>query len=354
MPAATLWTPRPASMMVPRGYAKPKGPSYGESPAPSAIFSRMDAAQVAEENLKLLLPKDIPHKKAFRPLCVMYIGRRGQGKSLAMTTTAHIMQQRYKEKKFRYQVFTNYKCTFAQYTSPFLVDDLIGFPDWAENSHICIDEASAFAPSRRSMARDNLNFSNFLTQLRKLHSEIGFTTQFPQVMDIQLLLQVDLFIRCKLHDGGRAIELQVFDWWGQWTGKDGKKSWPPEPDTHDWVIWYHNTHTMWDKYDTDEVQAPIWSAQREDIIARSGWQLEAPGAEQAVSDKPFTEPLSLGTLLEQSAGVFSIMSILERAKLINPSIRGRSDLADWLEANGCTVTRGGPWLVQKYNADEGA
>ena len=223
----------------------------------------------------LLIPEEVHVRRRFRPMVIMFIGRRGAGKSLAMTTLAYIQSRRYAAAGVAFSVVSNYKLQFATHATPYLVEELTQFPPWARDLYVCIDEVATAFPSRRSLAGVNLLFANWLTQIRKRRCEVAFTTQFPQVLDYQVLLQVDLFIRCQERAAGRAVELYIYDWWGQWTGNDSRRPWPPEHDTWDWNVTFLNTHRVWPLYDTEELVAPLWSSSREDMIAQEGWEIQA-------------------------------------------------------------------------------
>ncbi len=325
-------------------------------PAPyKAGMSQLDINPVDDkEKNHTLLSSEIKHKVRFRPLVVMFIGRRGGGKSAAMSATAYIQYQRYARQKINFSVVANYKLAFADMVSPYLVDDLMDFPDWAENLYICIDEAAASFPSRRSMAGANVNFSNFLTQIRKRHCEVVFTTQFPQVMDVQILLQVDLFIRCRAFNGNKSIELQCYDWWGQWTGNDKRKPWPPESGMQDWTKYYHHVDRIWDKYDTGEVVAAMWSKQRDEVIAREGYEflreedseVKQPDPEQLAATRGVI-PENITELLMQAGASFGVLALLEQARMMESGIKSRGDFADYLEDRGYDVQRSGTWIARR-------
>ncbi len=325
-------------------------------PAPyKAGMHQLDINPV-DENAQnhALLSSEIKHKVRFRPLVVMFIGRRGGGKSAAMSATAYMQYRRYLKEKVNFSVVANYKLAFANMVSPYLVDDLMDFPDWAENLYICIDEAAASFPSRRSMAGANVNFSNFLTQIRKRRCEVVFTTQFPQVMDVQILLQVDLFIRCRAFNANKSIELQCYDWWGQWTGNDHRKPWPPESGMQDWTKYYHHVDRIWDKYDTSEVVAAMWSKSRDAVIAREGYEFigEEDDAVQQPDPEKLAEargviPETMTQLLMQAGNSFGVLSMLEQARRMESGIKSRGDLADYLEDHGYQVQRSGTWIARR-------
>ena len=369
--------------------------SLNSPTVPSHLFGEELEPEGAGSHL--LIPEEVRAHRRFRPMVIMFIGRRGAGKSLAMTTLAYIQSRRYAAAGVAFSVVSNYKLQFATHATPYLIEELTQFPPWARDLYVCIDEVATAFPSRRSLAGVNLLFANWLTQIRKRRCEVAFTTQFPQVLDYQVLLQVDLFIRCQERAAGRAVELYIYDWWGQWTGNDSRRPWPPEHDTWDWNVTFLNTHTVWPLYDTEELVAPLWSSSREDVIAQEGWEIQAlkedeggeteeavvqewvphsAGTEPALSSPkgqagpqenghlrrvPISEPYSPhgpgdrvvgagsggpgGSLEELVAdywarqGKFDAAMLLSQAMDRNESIKDLKDFAVWLEANGYRVGR---------------
>tara|TARA_B100000519_G_scaffold114773_1_gene99173 strand:- start:522 stop:1559 length:1038 start_codon:yes stop_codon:yes gene_type:complete len=211
-------------------------------------------------------PLDNYGQRNFQPLVTFFFGRRGQGKTLAMTALAYLMHERYKKAGlYNHKVLTNYATNFSEFT-PYLIDEMIQFPTWLKDGTVCIDEVGSAFPSVRAMSTINVLFTNMLTQLRKRKLEISFTTQFPQMISYGVLTQVDLFILCEKIAGGRAVKLYIFDHWGQWTGNTWKKNFPQPKWEADWVKTIHHTDKMWGAYNTEEVIASLQSDSRSDII----------------------------------------------------------------------------------------
>jgi hypothetical protein len=226
---------------------------------------------------KVIQPLAIPGQKNFQPLVIFFYGRRGQGKTLAMTALAKLMWARYKSQKKHREIMTNYWTDFSR-SDPYIIDRLNDFPAWARDGMLCIDEVSTAFPSARAMANINLLFTNFLTQIRKRDVEVMFTTQFPSTVSHGLLMQVDLFVLCEKVQGGRGVKLYCFDYWGQWSGKFWKKRWPPLKEEADWSWTLHNTDRIWNSYSTGEVIASMYSETRDDVIAEN-WDFGNPADE---------------------------------------------------------------------------
>ncbi len=273
-----------------------------------------------------------------RPLVLFLMGRRGEGKTLAMTALARMQKSRFAKFRMpngaRKRVVSNYRVSFADRSDPYLLDDLIKFPEQARNLFICVDEVGSAFPNRRSLAAVNVDFSNFLTQIRKRNIEVCFTTQFPQVIDYQLLMQVDLFIRCEKFWGGRGVRLWYHDFWGQWTGKDHRKKWPPDKREWDWYNDLTGTDAVWGTYDTGELVAAINSSTRDQMI-ESQWDLPKPVAPQLVSVPDMAPAETLEEyLFRHAGGSFDLLAHLTTAKKFEPSITNLPTFAVWLEANG--------------------
>lgn len=292
--------------------------------------------QHEEERTQALVPEQVQTGREFRPCVMLFMGRRGQGKTKSMVMTALMMKRRYAQKRMPFSIFSNFWVEGADRVSPNLIDELMQFPAWARDGLVLIDEASSAFPGRRSLSSVNVEFSQFLTQIRKRNLEVCFTTQFPQVLDYQVLLQVDLFIRCE--NLGLDVGLGIYDWWGQWTGRDYRKRWPPEVDTQDWNRRYVNAHLVHGLYRTGEVVAPVWSKSRQDIInqqyEREG---EAAPVEQIIAP---VEPKGLVDYLKTISGPFDLITFIERAKA-HMSVKNLNDLADRLRKEGFQVWKAG-------------
>ena len=330
----------------------------GAMPAQQSMFRALRPVHATDPNegrKSVLLPADFPNSRGFRPICVLWIGRRGEGKSLCMTATAHIQMKRYIQHGVDHQIFANYWVDFADRVSPYLVDDLVQFPPWGQKANINLDEVGATFPSRRSMAGVSVNFSNFLTQIRKRDCEVNFTTQFPQVLDQQLLMQVDLFIRARAAAKdyfGRvlSVELECHDYWGQWTGNDSRKPWPPRPEYADWFLRYDRLNRMWDHYNTNQVTPPYWVANRDAIIERQGWQRDTPSLSEgdpvAEAENAPAAPANLNELIALAGNTVNVLALLRYARAYEPDLT-RPQLAEVLEGQGYTVKRVGPWMATK-------
>ncbi len=300
--------------------------------------------------------------RAFSPLVIFMMGRRGQGKTLGMTALASEMQTAYKLNHEDRRIYSNYSLKFTppEHSDPYLLDNILSNPFDYKESVICVDEIASAFPGRRAMANVNVAFANFLTQIRKLRSECIFTTQFPAVVDRDMLVQVDLFIRCEKRMGGKSIKFYIYDWWGQWTGKDYSKPWPPQPDTQDWEVTLHGTDAMFGQYRTDEIIIPLRSDNRDEQLgnyydieevyeATNADEVDTPTSENFRSEDSMNEKQNITTqILVDGFGVeVEVNHARARLGLTEGTLTNEAT-AQILEANGYRVNRDvKPWKAIK-------
>lgn len=203
-------------------------------------------------------PVDLPPSQhRFSPIAAMLMGRRNVGKSLAMTLFAHAMMERYQRWAPHFKLMTNYTTSFA-IVNPFLVDDTMGLPKWARNLYVAIDEISLACRSRRSMSTRALNFTNFLTIIRKRRIEPIFATQFPAQIDKDLIIQVDLFLDVEQLGSPYHLLFKVYDWWGQWSGNRRWKRFPPLDSDVDGTFEVIHDGSIFHMFDTDQVPDSVY------------------------------------------------------------------------------------------------
>lgn len=120
-------------------------------------------------------------------LVVLYKGRRGAGKTLTMVKDGLIYSQN------GYKVLSNFETPFSEYIAE---EDILKL-DKNSNLYNCvimIDELQIFFDSRRSGKKENLNFSNFIQQVRKRNITILGTTQYSNTIDLRLRQHTDLVV----------------------------------------------------------------------------------------------------------------------------------------------------------------
>ncbi|MCH7925777.1 MAG: hypothetical protein IIC51_09610, partial [Planctomycetes bacterium] len=106
---------------------------------------------ITDDDLKIQFPEDLAGHQHSSPLSIMFMGRRGAGKSLTMTAVAKFLNDAYLTRRSRMRVVANYHVSFAMRTSPILVDELNEFPEWGRELLVCLDEIAAYFPGRRSL-----------------------------------------------------------------------------------------------------------------------------------------------------------------------------------------------------------
>jgi len=297
----------------------------------------------------LLIPGDVRGKRHFEPLVVMLYGRRGAGKTATMTALGAWFQTQYQRAGTPVHIAANYKVDFARYCSPYLIDELGDFPEWGERLVVLIDEISAYTASERSTSRATLDIGVFLTQVRKRDVEIIFCTQFPQEISRRVLRQVDIFIEVEQSSDNKESHLYCHDYWGQWTGGWSRKPWPPTKEEADWELDISNVDAIWNKYDTKEVIAPVWSEQREQIIGQN-WaevlnRLDGEDPPPVLHELgPLTHELEDHLRFQEaprndaSAPFIFVDRELTQAKRYFPEM-GVKSFCEWLGSYGWTINR---------------
>jgi len=275
----------------------------------------------AEPKLGLGEPEEDDHRifeltsmgVARRPVSevTLLMGRRGRGKTLGMTWYAASRDRYYKRHGFPNKIAANYWMEHADYVRPDLVEWLMGYPDAGHDMFICLDELGTIVSNRRSLSRANLDFGNFLGQVRKRRNSVMSTTQFPQWIDKMTLYQIDLFMLMESHANNSRIKVYVWDWFGQFTGDMRIKRWPPAQEDVDLIFWMLNTDKMFPKYLSDQVIAPSWSQNKDQIVKGqfgADWEemYEYPELDLTVTREVHEEmtlapPKSFKELLEREA-----------------------------------------------------
>lgn len=326
-----------------------------------------------EAPMKLLEPEDIPGATEFDPTVSLFFGRRGDGKTLCMTFLLAAMKRRYiksrslwsRDNLDGFRLATNYQVQFAELNDPYIVDKVSSYDDGMRRLYMALDEVLSYMPSRRSMARTNVDFTNFLVQIRKLDTELVSTTQMPQNLDSQLLQQIDCFMQPILFNKkwlpkrdlwthkktgemiyrATSARILVWDWWGNLgVGRQVYKRWPPSasgelPDcTWDW----HGLDNLFSWFSTKEQVPSIWHRNRDTMLSKN-WQdfLGATATEYAPTDvvqekEEGPPPATLDELIAAQPDLVPFNDLFDLAKDINKSL-GTSQLAGLLESHGYTI-----------------
>lgn len=319
------------------------------------------------------------------PLVSIFFGRRGDGKTLCMTAILNIMKRAYLHKGWDisqrfgdgFKLATNYHVQFSDINDPFLIERFNETDTELEHALLGFDEILSFIPSRRTMARSNLDFAQGIVQIRKGEQEIVSATQKPQNIDSQMLDQIDLFIMPLLFNyqwvpqkelwthknTGKmwykptAVRLLIWDWWGTFTGKMYSKRWPPylSGEWPDYFLNLYGIHELFSWFSTKERVPAIWQHNRFDILAEQGWTAEDAEAEDAIGDmanqidseaegirKDAPPPATIQEWVNAQADVVSIEKVIDEAKMFRPNV-SNAQLADLFEEAGYTIYKRGKY-----------
>ncbi len=224
----------------------------------------------------LLLPSAWELQPNLKPISVMFWGRRGRGKTLSMVAIANYQSHVFASLETAFQVKTNIRMDFADYSSEFLIEEIIkSYYDDAYRTLCAFDEITSFVPSRRSMSGMNLDVGTFLGQIRKRLCEPMFTCQFPTEVSRDVLRQVDFFILTEAHIPKYAafskalaqkayVKLYIFDYWGNYNGRMRPTEWPPPIYMADKVLYLFDVNKVWNQYQTSEVVVAHYGKKQED------------------------------------------------------------------------------------------
>ena len=342
-----------------------------------ATFKAGDYSVFGDEPKQAAIDSDHAHVGANHGTgVVMFIGRRGHGKTALLTAIAGHMQRQFRRRKFAGRIFSNYAINFLDpirdYYHPYLIEDVQEFPLWFRDGYLVMDEIQSFATSRRSMSKSNVNISAFLTQIRHRNIQAAFTTQFSQTIDYQVLLQVDLFIRVKTLDrwpGGfpRIVELEKHDYWGQFTGKDYRKAWPPQPQDADGWQQMFIPESLRGTYNTDQIIASnYWDAdvrdrvnieEEENLGGENAWFKAARAPMEQAQDytNQLPDPVQLELALLEllpASGAFNIRPFIGKARdATGGDVTDAESLAEYLREKGYKIHKKAQGTGHSYQAE---
>lgn len=309
-----------------------------------------------------ITPETLIGNDKFEPITIMLAGRRGRGKTAALTFLGKLFREAYAIHGVNAKVAANYNTTVAHlgppdnpslYNNPYIIEDIMSFPKWADNLFVLVDEAAALFPRRRSTARINVDFSTFMQQIRKRDTEVAFTTQFPGMLDDQLLINIDLFIQCNMwprsgRDAGRYIDLLIWDWHGQWTGIYTRPRIPPDGPPS-WRRRFFNANLVFGQYNTKEVIGRLWATDSDrQSIGHQFWATGEPVEGPSIPEEPQPLPENIGDFLQSLQGKsFAIDRMLESAQAFDESLKNRQDFISALEVFGLwdIMREGKNWLA---------
>lgn len=117
----------------------------------------------------------------------LYKGKRGCGKTLTM------VKDGYNFHCLGWKVFRNFHCSFGELITE---EEIINLDKRSDiyNAVIMMDEVQIFFDARRSMRKRNLDFSNFIQQIRKRNIILLGTTQYANTVDLRFRQHVDVLV----------------------------------------------------------------------------------------------------------------------------------------------------------------
>src|SRR6056297_1406672 len=138
-------------------------------------------------------------------MLVLYKGARGRGKTLTMIKDG--LNYKYKGWKV-YSNMENQK--IAEYISN---EDILSIDKESDlkNCVLIIDEIQTLFDSRRSMKKENLNFSYFIQQIRKRNIILLCTTQYTNTVDLRLRQHIDILALPRHHNDLHVCVVNYID-----------------------------------------------------------------------------------------------------------------------------------------------
>ena len=173
-------------------------------------------------------------------MIVLYKGARGRGKTLTMVKDALQYQNE------GWTVFSNME---GMKIGTFISVDDIQKIDKGSDIKRCvlvIDEIQSLFDSRRSMKKQNLDFSYFIQQIRKRGIILLCTTQYTNTVDLRLRQHIDILAIPRIWRELDVCEVKYIDM----TSIEDEEYGTNEPDYTEIV---YSTKEIYGLYDTEEM-----------------------------------------------------------------------------------------------------
>lgn len=171
---------------------------------------------------------------------VLYKGARGSGKTLTMVKDA------YKYHKNNWKVLRN---IYAKFGNKITEEEVLNLDKHSNISNcvIMLDELQIFFDSRRSTSHENVNFSNFIQQIRKRNIILLGTAQFSNTVDLRFRQHIDITAQPKFYKEYPICEVIYID---MTTVEDDLLSTIKEPKYKEIV---YNPKPIFNLYNTNEM-----------------------------------------------------------------------------------------------------
>jgi len=135
---------------------------------------------------------------------VFYKGRKGSGKTLTMVKDGY---QYFKDGR---RILRNFNLAFGD---PISNEEILKLDKFSEVDRcvLMIDEIQIFFNARRAMQKANINFSNFIQQIRKRDIILLCTAQFSRTIDIIIRENTDITCNPNFISGLNVCEAVYID-----------------------------------------------------------------------------------------------------------------------------------------------
>jgi hypothetical protein len=170
----------------------------------------------------------------------MYKGRRGCGKTLTMVKDALNFYNK------GWEIYSNFDIAipYKKLENEHIIN--INENTKIKDCVLLIDEIQTIIDSRRSMRKENLNFSYFVQQIRKRNIILLCTTQFTKTTDIRLREHTDIVVKPKIYREYPIVEATYYDITSE-----------EELNYIDERIIIYNPQAIFNLYDTNEIKQSV-------------------------------------------------------------------------------------------------
>ena len=139
-------------------------------------------------------------------MIVLYRGRRGTGKTLTMVKDILLYVNQ------GWDIVSNIHLHSSIPHRVLSRSEILDLLDTNLKNYILVlDEIQTIIDSRRSMKKDNMDFSYFIQQIRKKNIILLATTQFTRTVDVRFREHVDILVNPKFMGKYPAVEVEYLD-----------------------------------------------------------------------------------------------------------------------------------------------
>ena len=181
-------------------------------------------------------------------MIIMYKGRRGAGKTLTMVKDALNFYNK------GWDIYSNFDIgiPYKKITNDTIIN-MNENPN-IKNCVLLIDEIQTIIDSRRSMRKENLNFSYFVQQIRKRNIILLCTTQFTRTTDVRLREHTDVVVKPRIYQEYPVVEAKYYDLTSE-----------EDMGYIDERIIIYNPQPLFNLYDTNEIKENVKDNEKEKV-----------------------------------------------------------------------------------------